>query len=66
MKLMCYYPDNQRVNISGIGNHLIDNRRLATFCAVVNTDAGPNLGVWHSYAYVCESKNKIPSIIECR
>ena len=48
MKLICYHPDDQRVNISGVGNHLINDKRLASFCAVVSTDAGTKLGIWQN------------------
>ena len=58
---MCYHPENQRVNISGIGNHLINYRCLATFCAIINTDVGPKLGVQQNYAYVPEKQGTIHS-----
>lgn len=54
MRLMFYHPNNERINISGVGNHLINNRRLATFCPVVETHLGRFLGIFHNYAYVPE------------
>ena len=35
MCLMIYHPDDKGVNISGVGNHLINNRQL-DFCAVID------------------------------
>ena len=66
MKLICYHPDNQRVNISDVGNHLINDKRLASFCAVVSTDAGPKLGIWHNYAYVPEQQGTIHLTIQMK
>ena len=66
MKLICYHPDNQRLNISGVGNHLISNKQLASFCAVVSTDAGPKLGIWHNYAYVSEQQCTIHLSIQMK
>ena len=66
MKLICYHPDNQLINISGVGNHLINNKRLASFCAVVSTDAGPTLGIWHNYAYVLEQQGTIHLSIQMK
>ena len=64
MRLMYYHPDDERVNISGVGNHLINNRRLATFCAVVETMNGRFLAIFHNYAYVPEQQGTIHSRIQ--
>ena len=54
MRLMYFHPDDRRVNISGVGNHKITDRRLATFCVVIETDLGPVLGIFHNYAFIGE------------
>ena len=64
MCLMFYHPNDERVNISGVGNHLINNRQLATFCAVVKTHLGRFLGIFHNYAYVPEQQGTIYSCIQ--
>ena len=66
MKLIYYHPDNQRVNISGVGNHLINDKQFASFCAVLSTDAGPKLGIWHNYAYVPEIQGTIHLSIQMK
>ena len=54
------------IRISGVSNHLINNKILATFCAVISTDAGPNLGILHNYAYVPEQQGTIHLSIQMK
>ena len=54
MGLMFYHPDNKRANINGVGNHLINNRQIATFCVVIDTHLGRFLGIFQNYAYIPE------------
>ena len=37
-----------------------------TFCAVISTDAGPKLGIWHNYAYVPEQQGTIHLSIQMK
>ena len=64
MRLMFYHLDDEHVNISRVGNHLINNRQLATFCAVIKTHLGRFLGIFHNYAYVPEQQGTIHSAIQ--
>jgi hypothetical protein len=47
MKLMSYNTDRQRVNIGITGDHQMTGKRLGTFCAVINTQLGRILGIFH-------------------
>ena len=64
MCLMYFHPDDRCVNISGVGNHKITDRRLATFCVVIETDLGPVLGIFHNYAFIGEQVGTIHSQIQ--
>jgi hypothetical protein len=37
MRILAYDADNRRVNISGVGNHLVNDMRIASFCAVTKS-----------------------------
>jgi hypothetical protein len=61
MKLMSYNMDGQRVNIGIAGDHQMTGKRLGTFCAVLNTQLGRVLGIFHQYAHVPEQAKSIHS-----
>jgi hypothetical protein len=61
MKLMSYNTDGQRVNIGIAGDHQMTGKRLGTFCAVINTQLGRVLGIFHQYAHVPEQAKSIHS-----
>jgi hypothetical protein len=61
MKLMSYNTDRRRVNIGIAGDHQMTGKRLGTFCAVINTQLGRVLGVFHQYAHVPEQAKSIHS-----
>ena len=58
------HPDNKCVNIIGVGNHLINNRCLVRFCAVIDTQFGRFLGIFYNYAYVTEQQDTIYSCLQ--
>ena len=49
MRILAYDSDDRRVNISGVGNHLVNDKRIATFCAVTSTQLGLVLLVFHAF-----------------
>jgi hypothetical protein len=59
MKLMSYNMDGRRVNIGIAGDHQMTGKRLGTFCAVINTQLGRVLGIFHQYAHVPEQAKSI-------
>jgi hypothetical protein len=61
MKLMSYNTDGRRVNIGIAGDHQMTGKRLGTFCAVINTQLGRVLGIFHQYAHVPEQAKSIHS-----
>jgi hypothetical protein len=61
MKLMAYNTDGQRVNIGIAGDHQMTGKRPRTFCAVINTQLGRVLGIFHQYAHVPEQARSIHS-----
>ena len=61
---MYFHPNDRHVNISGVGNHKITDRQLATFCVVIETDLGPVLGIFHNYAFNGEQVGTIHSQIQ--
>jgi hypothetical protein len=61
MKLMSYNTERQRVNIGIAGDHQMIGKRLRTFCAVINTQLGRVLGIFHRYAHVPEQAKSIHS-----
>ena len=56
MKLMYCHPGARRVNIGIAGGHQLTGKRLGTFCAVVITQMGLVLGIYHQYAHVPEQE----------
>jgi hypothetical protein len=52
MKLMSYNTDGRRVIIGIAGDHQMTGKRLGTFCAVINTQLGRVLGIFHQYIHV--------------
>jgi len=64
MRILAYDSNDQRVNISGVGNHLVNDKRIATFCAVTSTQLKLVLLVFHQYAYVPEQTQSIHSKIQ--
>ena len=61
MKLMYYNTDGRRVNIGIAGDHQMTGKKLGTFCAVVTTQLGRVLGIFHQYANVPEQAKSIHS-----
>jgi hypothetical protein len=61
MKLMLYNTDGRHVNIGTAGDHQMTGKRLGTFCAVINTQLGRVLGIFHQYAHVPEQAKSIHS-----
>jgi hypothetical protein len=61
MKLMSYNTDGRRVNIGIAGDHQMTGKRLGTFCALINTQLGRVLGIFHQYAHVPEQAKSIHS-----
>jgi hypothetical protein len=61
MKLMSYNRNEQSVNICIAGDHQMTGKRLGTFCAVLNTQLGRVLGIFHQYAHVPEQAKSIHS-----
>jgi hypothetical protein len=61
MKLMSYNTDGRRVNIGIAGDHQMTGKKLGTFCAVINTQLGRVLGIFHQYAHVPEQARSIHS-----
>jgi hypothetical protein len=61
MKLMSYNTDRQRVNFGIVGDHQMIGKRLGTFCAVIKTQLGCVLGIFHQYAHVPEQTKSIHS-----
>jgi hypothetical protein len=64
MTLMSYNMDGRRVNIGIAGDHQMRGKRLGIFCAVINTQLGRVLGIFHQYAHVPEQAKSIHS--RCR
>jgi hypothetical protein len=61
MKLMSYNTDGRCVDIGIAGDHQMTGKRLGTFCAVINTQLGRVLGIFHQYAHVPEQAKSIHS-----
>jgi hypothetical protein len=61
MELMSYNTDGRRVNIGIAGDHQMTGKQLGTFCAVINTQLGRVLGIFHQYAHVPEQAKYIHS-----
>jgi hypothetical protein len=61
MKLMSYNTDGRRVNIGIAGDHQMTGKKLGTFCAVITTQLGRVLGIFHQYAHVPEQARSIHS-----
>jgi hypothetical protein len=61
MKLMPYNTDGRRINIGIAGDHQMIGKRLRTLCAVINTQLGCVLGIFHQYAHVPEQAKSIHS-----
>jgi hypothetical protein len=61
MKLMSYNTDGRRVNIGIAGDHQMTGKSIGTFCAVINTQLGRVLGIFHQYAHVPEQAKSIHS-----
>jgi hypothetical protein len=61
MKRMSYNTDGRRVNIGIAGDHQMTGNRFGTFCAVINTQLGRVLGIFHQYAHVPEQAKSIHS-----
>jgi hypothetical protein len=49
MKVMSYNTDGRCVNIGIAGDHQMTGKILGTFCAVINTQLGRVLGIFHQY-----------------
>ena len=62
--ILAFDPDNHQVNISGVNNHLVNNMRIASFCAVSQSQLGLVLLVYNQYAYVPEQTQFIHSKIK--
>jgi hypothetical protein len=52
MRILAYDADDRCVNISGVGNHLVNDMRITSFCAVTKSQLGLVLLVYNQYAYV--------------
>ena len=52
MKLMYYNPDDRRVNIGIAGGHQLEGKRIGTFCAVVMTQMGLVLAIYHQISHI--------------
>ena len=52
MRIIEFDPDDQRVNITGISSHLVNDQQLSTFCAVSRSQFRPILLLFHQYTYV--------------
>jgi hypothetical protein len=61
MKLMPYNTDGRCVNIGIAGDHQMTGKRLGTFCAVISTQLGRVLGIFHQYDHVPEQAKSIHS-----
>jgi hypothetical protein len=61
MKLMSYNTDGRCVDIGIARDHQMTGKRLGTFCAVINTQLGRVLGIFHQYAHVPEQAKYIHS-----
>jgi hypothetical protein len=61
MKLMSYNSDGRLVNIGIAGDHQMTGKKLGTFCAVIHTQLGRVLGIFHQYAHVPEQAKSIHS-----
>jgi hypothetical protein len=61
MRILAYDADDRRVNISGVGNHLVNDMRIASFCAVTKSQLGLVLLVYNQYAYVPQQTQSILS-----
>jgi hypothetical protein len=64
MRILAYDADDRRVNISGVGNHLVNDMRIALFCAVTKSQLGLVLLVYNQYAYVPQQTQSIHSKIQ--
>ena len=64
MRLMHYHRDNIRVNIGGVGDHLINGKRLGTFTAVILTQLGYVIAWFYNYAHIPEQSNTIHSSVQ--
>ena len=64
MRLMYYNADGDSVNVSGVGNHMINNLRLGTFCTVAESHIGLVLLVFHNYAYIPTQHGTIHSRVQ--
>lgn len=49
MILIGFYPERKKVNIEIVGFHQIRGLRLAIFAAMIITDLGPIIGIFHNY-----------------
>jgi hypothetical protein len=66
MRILAYDADDRCVNISGVGNHLVNDMRIASFCAcaVTKSQLGLVLLVYNQYAYVPQQTQSIHSKIQ--
>jgi hypothetical protein len=64
MKLMSYNTNGRLVNIGIAGDHQMTVKRLGAFCAVINTQLGRLLGIFHQYTHVPEQAKSIHSICQ--
>jgi hypothetical protein len=64
MRILAYDADDRCVNISRVGNHLVNDMHIASFCAVTKSQLGLVLLVYNQYAYVPQQTQSIHSKIQ--
>ena len=64
MTFIGFLPEHKKVNVGIAGNHQMTELRLAVFAAMMMSDKGPVIGIFHSYALCRRHKQLIHSMIQ--
>ena len=58
------HPLDQFVSITGVGDHLLPQKRIGRYCAVSTSTSGRYLCVYAEYARVTEQPTSIHSCVQ--
>ena len=57
---------DRTVHITGVGNHLINDKRIGRYCAVSPSSQGDTLCIYNEYARVTKQPTSIHSVTQLR
>ena len=64
MTLVGFHPEHKKVNVGIAGDHQMTGLPLAVFAAMMMSDKGPVIGIFHNYALCRRQKQSIHSKIQ--